>query len=121
MRAWIGRNADEHRRRSREAMRKWVAANPDKVKENNRKVREASQKWWNEYKSHLKCIKCGENHPACLEFHHRNPEEKEMNISHYSRGGWLSRRKLLEEVEKCDVLCANCHRKEHYPTNGNGG
>ena len=56
--------------------------------------------------------KCGESDPIALDFHHRNPEEKEFNI-----GQALTRRvslvKLLEEVAKCDVMCANCHRKLH--------
>lgn len=112
---WRERNPEEHRRRSRESMRKWVAANPEKVKESNRRIREKNKIWWNDFKSTLKCKNCGENHAACLEFHHRVPGEKELKISHYSKSGWFSRQKLLREIEKCDVLCANCHRKEHYP------
>lgn len=64
------------------------------------------------------CGRCGESHPACLEFHHRDPEAKEFEI-----GNWLSRRKLKEadlraELEKCDPLCANCHRKLHWDEKG---
>lgn len=43
-----------------------------------------------------------------MDFHHRNPEEKEFNISRTSfRKG---RAKLLIEMAKCDLLCSNCHR-----------
>ena len=55
-----------------------------------------------------KCIKCGYNKCiAALEFHHRDPEEKEIR---------LTDRKLeilREEAKKCDLLCANCHRETH--------
>lgn len=70
------------------------------------------RKEWREYKSTLKCIKCGENHPGCLDFHHRNKNDKKYNI-----GLCVDRFSLdvlKKEIEKCDVLCANCHRKLHY-------
>lgn len=59
------------------------------------------------------CAQCGENHPACIEFHHRDPSKKEMNISQAWRLGY-SWERLLKELSKCDALCANCHRKRHY-------
>lgn len=55
------------------------------------------------------CIICGTNDPDVLVFHHRNPEEKEMQVSDYSR----SKKRLMLEIEKCDVMCANCHIKLH--------
>ena len=70
------------------------------------------REWFNEYKKTLKCIKCGENHVACLEFHHRDPGEKDFEIA--SLVSTANKEKLLKEMEKCDVLCANCHRKHHY-------
>lgn len=78
--------------------------------ENRKRIKE----WLKEFKSTLKCIKCGENHPSCLDFHHRDSEEKEGDISGIvGRKGW-GIEKILKEIEKCDVLCANCHRKLHY-------
>jgi len=91
---------------------KWYSQNKEKriaqVKERQIIMRERFQ----EYKTTLECILCGENHPACLEFHHRDPTTKDVNLSEaYTRGwGW---ERIMKEVEKCDVLCANCHRKEH--------
>ncbi len=59
-----------------------------------------------------KCIKCGYNKCiAALEFHHRNPSEKEFNISRYQNLSWM---KILTELDKCDLLCSNCHRELHY-------
>lgn len=60
-----------------------------------------------------KCIKCSVAFPpAVFDFHHRNPEEKSFGI-----GSELTNKsmdELLEEVKKCDLLCANCHRVLHY-------
>jgi hypothetical protein len=61
------------------------------------------------------CSKCGYNKNwAVLEFHHRNPEKKEIQLS-LERIGHMAEEKLLLEVEKCDLLCANCHRELHNP------
>ena len=68
--------------------------------------------WFNEYKKTLKCECCQENHPSCIEFHHTNPKEKEINVSECTSDGW-SKERIMKEVAKCRVLCANCHRKIH--------
>lgn len=57
----------------------------------------------------IKCAECGETHPATLDFHHTNPNEKENNIASMN-----SRKRILEESKKCIVLCSNCHRKLHW-------
>lgn len=57
-----------------------------------------------------KCEKCGYNKCiTALEFHHINPEEKEFNID-----GRSSFEKSKKEVDKCILVCANCHREIHY-------
>ena len=65
--------------------------------------------WLDEYKATLSC-KCGESHPACLEFHHRDPSTKLFRISQAKHE---SRERILIEMAKCDVICSNCHRKLH--------
>lgn len=52
-------------------------------------------------------------HPAVLCFHHRDPGSKSFTISG-DRRRTKSIRKLQEEIEKCDVLCVNCHTKRHW-------
>ena len=64
-------------------------------------------------KAELRCADCGETHPATLHFHHRDPREKEFNIADFVRSG-KSIEALHREMEKCTVLCANCHAKRHY-------
>lgn len=66
-----------------------------------------------EYKSTLKCEICGENHLACIDFHHLDPSKKERGISRTVFRGWNWER-IYKEIEKCRVLCSNCHKKLHY-------
>lgn len=59
-----------------------------------------------------KCIKCGISKPYLLDFHHRDPSIKEGELSDFSKGYDLE--KFFQELSKCDLLCANCHREFHY-------
>lgn len=60
-----------------------------------------------------KCQHCGYNkNPAAMEFHHRDSKEKEDNINRLLRSSW---KKVKSELDKCDLLCANCHRELHHP------
>jgi len=59
------------------------------------------------------CEKCGYNKcNAALDFHHINPEEKEFNLG--SKGYTRSWEKVKVELDKCILVCANCHREIHY-------
>jgi hypothetical protein len=69
--------------------------------------------WYKKYKMGLACEKCGENHPACIDFHHRDSSKKDIEVANAIRKSWCKDR-ILREIAKCDVLCSNCHRKEHY-------
>jgi hypothetical protein len=80
------------------------------------KVYERKERLWefyNQLKATLECAQCGESHPATLQFHHRDPQKKEFNLSEAVREGYSIER-IKKEVAKCTVLCANCHAKEHY-------
>lgn len=57
-----------------------------------------------------RCVSCAyAGTLAALDFHHRDPSTKDFAISKFS-GSWDQ---LLAESEKCDLLCANCHRLRH--------
>lgn len=85
-----------------------------KKKNKNKEGREQLKNWLIEYKKNSHCNICNENHPACLEFHHKNPKEKEYNISNVIYKKNLLLEELKKEIKKCVVLCANCHRKLHW-------
>ena len=61
-----------------------------------------------------KCQKCGySNNITALEFHHRDPSQKERKLDsrNLSNGKWEY---ILLELEKCDLLCSNCHAETHH-------
>jgi hypothetical protein len=58
------------------------------------------------------CTRCGGLFPhQVLHFHHRNPSEKSFDVANGYRR--YSRARILAEVAKCDLLCANCHVLTH--------
>ena len=101
-------------------IRKWrngyKRPNPERDKivrrEREKKQRIRNKALFKELKRTLSCKKCGESHPATLEFHHRDPREKSLEVSiMVFKETW---KRVLREIAKCDVYCANCHRKEHW-------
>ena len=59
------------------------------------------------------CEKCGfDDCVTCFDFHHKRKKEKKFTIG--SKFGDLAWKKIKQEVEKCKLLCANCHRKIHH-------
>jgi hypothetical protein len=55
------------------------------------------------------CTDCGEDDPVVLDFDHVNPETKSFDVSQaLPFRSWQS---ILEEIAKCEVVCANCHRR----------
>ena len=59
-----------------------------------------------------KCYDCnGVFHPSVYDFHHRDPNEKEDHPEKTLHRSWD---KILLEIEKCDLLCSNCHIFRHH-------
>ena len=93
-----------------------VKAARDKNREHyntlERTRRQGRAAWLKAYKAERGCLQCGESNPACLEFHHRDPAAKEIDVS-LTVVKWRKER-ILGEIEKCNILCSNCHRKLHW-------
>lgn len=64
-------------------------------------------------KENGKCKYCPESHPATLQFHHRDPQKKQFNISRAIALGF-SESRVMNEISKCDLVCSNCHLKAHW-------
>ena len=101
---WINSSAGIAYRKSdafRESIRKYNRNNRD------RRYRDTTVRKLREIKLESGCVQCGfRSHHAALEFHHRNPEIKKFRLGESRNYSWKA---VLLEVEKCDILCANCH------------
>ncbi|MBI2452467.1 hypothetical protein HYV50_05340 [Candidatus Pacearchaeota archaeon] len=97
--------------RRREYRREWYISHKKSEKKYVRIRKKKIREWIEHYKKSLKCKVCSENHPAVIEFHHK--KDKKFEISYMVANGYSIPR-IREELEKCEVLCANCHRKRHY-------
>jgi len=103
----------------REYHKKWYAdpKNARNKKENAKKhrilKRARNHQFLKEYKEEKCCEKCDESHPACLDFHHLEPSEKDHNISDMVPRGYSIER-INEEIGKCILVCRNCHAKIHW-------
>lgn len=84
-------------------------------KEWHKKTKENTKRWAVEYLGG-KCVKCGSiDLPlCCYQFHHLDPHTKNDNPSHLTRQ--KPSEKLKKELDKCVLLCANCHAIEHWTT-----
>jgi hypothetical protein len=80
----------------------------ENVHERKKIVREMARELVYLYLSTHPCISCGEKDPRVLEFHHR--EGKDRAVSQLVWAGY-SIPTIQTEIAKCDVLCANCHRR----------
>lgn len=61
-----------------------------------------------EYLIEHPCVDCEETNPVVLQFDHIDPEDKLDHVSRLASAG-VSEQVLLEEIDKCEVRCANCH------------
>jgi len=107
-------NRDPEKQRA--AWRKWYHENKsDQLKKiyfNRKARRKKALEWLAAYKKTICCSSCGFNgHPAALDFHHAGTDKV------FEIGNWFnitcSIPRIRREIEKCTVLCANCHRIQH--------
>ena len=82
---------------------------------------ERNQRFIAAYKETMCCAHCSESRPVCLQFHHPKPVLRKYHFSRfeYNRHDvsyWVHKHaslgKLVEMIEQCQLLCANCHAVE---------
>ncbi len=92
--------------------REWANRNRQKITANKKKYIKRNIKYVNKVKS-VPCKDCNIKYPPyCMDFDHTD-DNKEGNISHMAR--WpVGLEKLKREIEKCEIVCSNCHRCRTY-------
>jgi len=106
---WQEENIDKMRQYRRD----WYRRNSVRAHASVNQRRQQLREWLREIKACSSCLHCGESYPACLVFHHRDPSVKDVDLGKViCDKGWAKER-ILEEIAKCDILCANCHLKLH--------
>jgi len=87
-----------HTNRNKEQLKRKLFLQKQRVLENRKKLYQ--------YFLEHPCIICGENRVPCLQFHHLDMDNKEFTISNSLNKSWKN---IKKEIDKCIVLCANCH------------
>lgn len=79
--------------------------------DNNKKFYHRNKENAKKYLSTHPCVDCGETDIIVLEFDHIKGNKEFCISTKYRCRSW---KRLLKEIDKCEVRCANCHRKRHY-------
>ena len=90
--------------------REWYKKNRESVLLKVKLAKETKRDFVNNIKKEAKC-KCGETRWYVLEFHHR--DEKEFSIAKALMDN-LGYDRIKREIDKCDIICANCHKEFHH-------
>ena len=93
--------------KQREVQARWARENPQNRQRHTQKRQQIVIK-----AKDKPCVACGiKYHYAAMDLHHLDPSLKKDSIGNLTKAGKLE--EIREEIEKCVVLCANCHRLFH--------
>lgn len=102
---------EEQKAKRREKWRHYYYRHPDKSKARRVKSQESNSQYVDSFKD--KCCLCGITDKRVLDFHHTGDVKKDRGVATMRVAG-RSKEKILEEIKKCIVVCANCHRILHW-------
>ena len=99
----------KNREKEKERSKIYYRNNREKEKERKKQHLKESHQYLNNYKLSKGCSICGYNKcPESLCFHHNGNKEFSLNLAHCR-----SLEKVKKEMEKCTILCMNCHQELH--------
>lgn len=84
--------------------------NREDLYKNQQKVRDNNHKNMWEYLLSKECVDCGIKDPRVLEFDHLPEYQKNFEIGKAISGSTRAWKTILSEIEKCDIVCSNCHK-----------
>lgn len=91
--------------------RKYYLKNKARLARYNKQIGQLKREFLNRAKM-KPCVDCGiQYNPWVMDFDHRDPSAKEFSIGMNKR---RSLKNLQIEIDKCDVVCANCHRERTH-------
>ena len=102
-----------HRELVAEKQREYRKRTPEKLLEYRRRKYKEQSEWVISHKKGKSCLWCGFTDWRALQFHHRDPLQKSFSIQ--KKIGVISLERIKAEIEKCDLICANCHQIHHSP------
>jgi hypothetical protein len=82
-----------------------------KYRDIKREENKVKSEFVKEYKENNPCCKCDEKRWYVLDFHHLDPNTKNFDLGDKSK---FSLKKVKKEIEKCILLCRNCHSEFHF-------
>lgn len=95
----------------RAASKRHYYKNKQSYLDKNKKYRLYIRNFIRNFKENVPCVDCGAKYPYyVMDFDHL--EDKKFNISYLSATGRIGT--LKKEMAKCEIVCANCHRKRTY-------
>lgn len=103
----------ENKEALREYQRLYYNKHPEMVRERDTRRKQELREFIIKQKMMQVCVRCGNSDFRVLDFHHIDKDSKEMSIGEVVANGW-SEARILKEIAKCEVLCANCHRIHHW-------
>lgn len=120
-RQWRKRNIEAVREGQRSYTRKnkeerkeynkaWRSSNREYIRERAQERYRELRLWFSDLKKQMGCKECGITDVRLLEFHHIDPDSKLFTIGNGTRGKAI----LEEEIKKCELLCANCHKIKQW-------
>jgi len=100
-----------NKEKAAEQAKNWRTNNAEYVREKQRLDKRTRKLWAIDYLGKT-CSVCNQSyHPSVYEFHHTDPENKDRDPSKMLS---LSLVRLQAELDKCILVCANCHRILHH-------
>ena len=109
----IKKTTNKFKKRDAENSRNYRINHSDEINKRDRCRKKEKREWVNNVKDGKVCSKCGEDRWFCLEYHHIDPKNKKFTIADAISMGY-GKETILKEIDKCIVLCKNCHGHIHH-------
>jgi len=97
--------------KKKEARARWYQEHRELTKKRALEHKRRDQEWFRSIKSQESCADCGHDVYEDLDYHHIDPSTKITTVS--DMVGRYGRERILQEIDKCIVVCKTCHKTYH--------